>query len=59
MVDSVAALPNVKVWKSKAESVLPELKAAGPYLAICCDANIDYDQAIEILAPLFPLLTPG
>ena len=45
--------------KTKCEDVFPELHAAGPYGVIACDANIDSDDALKLVAPMLPFLAPG
>ena len=36
-----------------------EIRTAGPYGIICCDANIDSTDAIAVVSPVLPLLSAG
>jgi hypothetical protein len=56
---TAAATDCAGASQTKVELVVDEIRAAGPYGIVCCDANVDAVDALPLVGPALPLLVTG
>ena len=56
---TAAATDCAGASQTKVELVVDEIRAAGPYGIVCCDANVDAVDALPLVGPALPLLATG